>query len=95
MELEGVIFTAIQVELPNTNVYMISNEIGYIIGASINMSLNHDFTGYHYVIAANVMYANMMDDLLNQPITNVTEIANQLYGWKNGMLGKEALLLIA
>lgn len=94
IEIEGIIFTAIQIELPNTNIFMISNEIGYIIGSALNINLDQ-VNKSNRIIAANVLYANKIDDLLYQPLMAVTEFSNQFYGWEKGMLGKEALLLIA
>ena len=94
IEIEGVIFTAIQIELPNTNIFMISNEIGYIIGSTLKLNLEH-ISRSHDIIAANVLYANEIEDLLYQPLMTVTKFSSQFYGWEKGMLGKEALLLIA
>ncbi|HLR40492.1 MAG TPA: DUF1805 domain-containing protein, partial [Virgibacillus sp.] len=35
LEVDGMFFTAIRVELPKTNLLVISNEIGYIMCAAL------------------------------------------------------------
>lgn len=95
IELDGIIFTAIRVELPKTNLLIVSNEIGYIMCAALDVSILDEKLKDRHVIAARAVGVRTIDDLLHAPLEQVTEAAQGQFGWQAGMTGKEALLKIA
>lgn len=95
IHLEGVVFTAVRVELPKTNLLVISNDIGYIMCAALDVTVFDEKLPHREVIAARAMGVRTIDDLLHAPLEKVTNAAAEKYNWHNGMTGKEALLSIA
>lgn len=97
LELDGMMFTAIRVELPKTNLLSISNETGYIMCAALDVDVfdANEKLREREVIAARAMGVRTIDDLLNAPLQKVTDAARKQYGWEEGMIGKEALLKIS
>lgn len=95
INLDGIVFTAVRVELPKTNLLMISNEIGYIMCAALDVTVFNEKLASREVIAARAMGVRTIDDLLHAPLEKVTDAAANKYGWQKGMTGKEALLQIA
>lgn len=95
LDIGGNAFTAIRVELPKTNLLIISNEIGYIMCAALDVSILNEKLKDRNVIAGRGVGVRTIDDLLSSPLESVTEAASTLYGWKVGMIGKDALLKIA
>lgn len=95
IDIDGVIFTAIRVELPKTNLLVISNEIGYIMCAALDVEILNEKLKDRQVIAGRGMGVRTIDDLLHAPLERVTDAAKEKYGWEVGMIGKEALLKIA
>ena len=95
IHLDGVVFTAVRVELPKTNLLMISNEVGYIMCAALDVSVFDEKLASREVIAARAMAVRTIDDLLHAPLEKVTKAASDKYGWQKGMTGKDALLSIA
>jgi uncharacterized protein YunC (DUF1805 family) len=94
LEVEGMHFTAIRVELPKTNLLMISNEVGYIMCAALDVDVLNEKLKDRNVIAGRAVGVRTIDDLLHAPLEKITE-ASKAYGWEEGMPGKEALLKIA
>ncbi|MGM8211980.1 YunC family protein [Virgibacillus sp. W0430] len=94
IEIEGMYFTAVRVELPKTNLISISNEVGYIMCAALDVDVLNDALKDRKVVAGRAKGVRSVEDLLNAPLEKVTETAEQ-YGWKVGMSGKEALLKIS
>ncbi|GAB3806186.1 YunC family protein [Virgibacillus kimchii] len=94
LEVEGMHFTAIRVELPKTNLLMISNEKGYIMCAALDVDVLNEKLKDRNVIAGRASGVRTIDELLYAPLEKVTE-ASRTYGWREGMSGKEALLKIS
>ncbi len=96
IEIEGMQFTAVSVELPKTNLLTISNEVGYIMCAALDVSIFNEIPALkeRNVIAGRAMGVRTIDQLLNAPLKNITD-ASKEYGWKEGMTGREALLKIS
>lgn len=94
VEIEGMMFTAVRVELPKTNLLIVSNEAGYIMCAALDVQLINDKLKDRHVIAGRAVGVRTIDDLLNAPLESITDAANEV-GWEQGMTGKEALLKIA
>ncbi|WP_042222670.1 YunC family protein [Oceanobacillus manasiensis] len=94
LEVEGMHFTAIRVELPKTNLLMISNEVGYIMCAALDVNVLNEKLKDRNVIAGRAVGVRTIDDLLHAPLEKITD-ASRSYGWEEGMIGKEALLKIS
>lgn len=90
LEIDGMFFTAITVELPKTNLLMISNEIGYIMCGALDVDLLNEKLADRNVIAARAVGVRTIDDLLHAPLEKVTD-ASIAFGWEVGMIGKDAL----
>ncbi|MFC2947169.1 YunC family protein [Virgibacillus sediminis] len=96
LEVDGMIFTAIRVELPKTNLLMISNDIGYIMCAALDVDIfnENEKLRKRNVIAGRAVGVRTIEELLHAPLEKVTD-ASKEYGWEPGMTGKEALLNIS
>lgn len=90
LEIDGMFFTAITVELPKTNLLMISSDIGYIMCGALDVDLLNEKLADRNVIAGRAVGVKTIDDLLHAPLQKVTD-ASRSYGWEVGMIGKEAL----
>ncbi len=90
--LEGSAFTATRVALPKTNLLIVSNEIGYIMCAALDVDIFNDLLADRKVIAARAKGVRSIDDLLDAPLEKVTKASTEAYGWEEGMIGREALL---
>lgn len=94
LDVDGIMFTAIRVELPKTNLLMITNEIGYIMCGALDVDLLSEELKDRKIIAARAVGVRTIDDLLSAPLEKITE-ASKEYGWEVGMVGKEALKRIS
>lgn len=90
IEIEGKFFTAVRVELPKTNLLMISNEVGYIMCGALDVDLLNELLSDRKVIAGRAIGVRTIDDLLDAPLEKITN-ASKAYGWEAGMTGKDAL----
>ncbi|MFD1446198.1 YunC family protein [Oceanobacillus profundus] len=96
LEVDGMIFMAVRVELPKTNLLTISNDIGYIMCAALDVDIFNEVPKLmeRNVIAGRAMGVRTIDELLKAPLQKITD-ASKAYGWEVGMTGKEALLRIS
>lgn len=93
IEIDGIHFTGIQVELPKTNLLMISNEIGYIMCAALDVNLLNEYLSDRKIVAGRAKGVRTVEQLLDAPLEKITD-ASRTYGWEVGMTGREALLKI-
>lgn len=94
LEVEGMFFTAICVELPKTNLLMISNEVGYIMCGALDVDVLNTILKDRQVIAGRATGVKTIDELLSSPLEKVTD-ASKAYGWEVGMIGRDALARIS
>ncbi|MGM8365206.1 YunC family protein [Virgibacillus sp. W0181] len=94
LEIEGMHFTAIRVELPKTNLLSISNDVGYIMCAALDVDILNSALKDRQVVAGRAKGVRTIEDLLEAPLEKVTDTSKE-YGWEVGMTGREALLRIA
>lgn len=94
LEVEGLFFTAITVELPKTNLLVITNELGYIMCGALDVDLLNNKLKDRHVIAGRAVGVKTIDELLHAPLEKVTD-TSQAYGWESGIIGREALLKIS
>lgn len=96
IEIDGMHFTAVSVELPKTTLLMISNEIGYIMCAALDVTIFNEIPklAERNVIAGRAMGVRTIEQLLEAPLEKITD-ASKKYGWEEGMIGRDALLKIS
>ncbi|GGN48422.1 MULTISPECIES: YunC family protein [Oceanobacillus] len=96
IEIEGMQFTAVSVELPKTTLLTVSNEVGYIMCAALDVDIFNEIPKLREreVIAGRAIGVRTIDQLLAAPLEKITD-ASKEYGWREGMTGREALLLIS
>jgi|SRR5699024_2478753 len=94
LDVDGIIFTGIQLELSSTTMFIVTNEKGYIMSAPFSVQFAHDQRNQRQPIAGIVTNVRSIDDLLTAPLEEITDSARQA-GWTIGMQGKDALLKIA
>ncbi|GAB3047865.1 YunC family protein [Virgibacillus ainsalahensis] len=96
LEVDGMFFTAVRVELPKTNLLTISNDVGYIMCAALDVDIFNEIPKLkeRNVIAARAMGVRTIDELLHAPLEKITD-ASKAYGWEVGMTGKDALMKIS
>jgi len=94
LEIEGNEFTATTVELPKTTLLVVSNDVGYIMCAALDVDIFNEVEKLkaRNVIAGRALGVRTIDQLLNAPLQKVTDASREMYGWEVGMIGKEALL---
>jgi len=97
LEVEGVVFTAVSVELPKTNLLTISNDVGYIMCAALDVDFfdENPKLKERKVIAGRAEGVRTIDELLNAPLAKITDASREEFGWEIGMTGKDALLKIS
>ncbi|MBM7570974.1 YunC family protein [Aquibacillus albus] len=92
--IENHPFTAIRVEIPKTNLLIISNEVGYIMCGALDVDLLSDKLADRKIVAARATGVKTIEQLLEAPLDKVTTEAKNR-GWSEGMNAREALLKIA
>ncbi|WP_027964339.1 YunC family protein [Halalkalibacillus halophilus] len=85
-------FTYIEVELPQTTLLIISNDLGYIMCGALDVDLLNNKLAHRKIIAGRAVGVRSRDELIYAPLQMVTEYAAKEYGWYEGMIGKHALL---
>src|SRR5690625_3298902 len=91
IEEEGKEYTAVRVELPKTNLLMVSNDFEYIMCAALDIDLLSNMLAVRKVIDGSAFVVRSIYDLLHAPLEKITD-ASKEYGWEIGMTGKDALL---
>ncbi|WP_078594573.1 YunC family protein [Evansella clarkii] len=92
--IEGKPFTAVSVQLPKTNLLMVSNETGYIMCGALDVNLLNEKLQGRKIIAGRATGVRSIEDLLAAPLELVTVEAEKK-GIFQGMTGKDALLKMA
>lgn len=92
--IEGKPFTAVSVQLPKTNLLMVSNETGYIMCGALDVKLLNEKLQDRKIIAGRATGVRSIEDLLAAPLELVTVEAEKK-GIFQGMTGKDALLKMA
>lgn len=84
-------FLSISVELPKTNLLIITNEIGYIMCGALDVALLNEKLKDRKVIAGRAVGVKTIEELLEAPLESVTYEAENL-GITKGTIGRDALL---
>ncbi|MFD2444507.1 YunC family protein [Bacillus sp. CGMCC 1.16607] len=89
--IDGNTFLSISVQLPKTNLLVVSNDKGYIMCGALDIGLLNEKLKDRKVIAGRAIGVKTIDQLLNAPLESITFEAENL-GIHKGMIGREALL---
>ncbi|MCP8617742.1 YunC family protein [Salirhabdus salicampi] len=90
--IEDKPFTAVHVQLPKTNLLVISNDIGYVMCGALDIDLLNEKLADRGIVAGRAIGVRTMEDLLEASLEKVTITAKEKYGWIEGMSCREALL---
>lgn len=91
IEIEGHTFLTISVELPKTNLLVVTSDKGYIMCGALDVALLNEKLKDRKVIAGRAVGVKTIDQLLDAPLESITYEAEEL-GISKGMIGREALL---
>ena len=91
INIEGHTFLTISVELPKTNLLVVSNDKGYIMCGALDVALLNEKLKDRKVLAGRAVGVKTIEQLLNAPLESITFEAEER-GITKGMIGKEALL---
>jgi len=91
INIEGHTFLSISVELPKTNLLVVTNDKGYIMCGALDVALLNEKLKDRKVIAGRAVGVKTITELLDAPLESITYEAEEL-GIHHGMIGREALL---
>jgi uncharacterized protein YunC (DUF1805 family) len=85
--------TAICVQLPKTNLVIVTTDIGYIMCGALDVQLLNDRLADRGIVAGRAVGVRTIDQLLEAPLESVTSHA-QTIGIQPGMKGRDAIRLM-
>lgn len=91
INIEGYTFLSISVELPKTNLLVVTNDKGYIMCGALDVALLNEKLKDRKVVAGRAVGVKTISQLLDAPLESITYEAEEL-GITQGMVGREALL---
>ncbi|WP_435874168.1 YunC family protein [Rossellomorea vietnamensis] len=91
VEIEGHTFLAVSVQLPKTNLLVVTSDKGYIMCGALDVGLLNEKLKDRKIIAGRAVGVKTIQQLIDAPLESVTDEAEQL-GITSGMPGREALL---
>ncbi|WP_080844216.1 YunC family protein [Cytobacillus gottheilii] len=91
IEIGGHTFLSVSVELPKTNLLVVTNDKGYIMCGALDVALLNEKLKDRKVIAGRAVGVKTIEQLIDAPLESVTYEAENL-GIKKGMTGRDALL---
>ena len=91
IEIDGHTFLSISVQLPKTNLLVVTTDKGYIMCGALDIGLLNERLKDRRILAGRAVGVKTIDELLNAPLESVTYEAETL-GIQKGMIGKAALL---
>lgn len=94
IKIGDVTFQAVHVKLPKTDLLAVTNDLGYIMCGALDVNLLNERLGDRNIVAGRAVGVRSIEDLLHAPLQKITE-ASKKFGWKEGMKGRDALLLIS
>ena len=97
INIEGYDFLTYEVELHKTTLFIVSYEkVGYIMCAALDIDFfnNSEKLRARKIIAGRAEGVRSIEQLLEAPLAKVTVACDRL-GIKPGMIGKDALVLMA
>jgi uncharacterized protein YunC (DUF1805 family) len=91
VEIDGHTFLAVSVQLPKTNLLVVTSEKGYIMCGALDVGLLNAKLKDRKIIAGRAVGVKTIEQLIDAPLELVTHEAEQL-GITPGMSGRDALL---
>lgn len=91
INIEGHTFLSISVELPKTNLLVVTNDKGYIMCGALDVALLNEKLKDRKVVAGRAVGVKTISQLLDAPLESITYEAEEL-GITQGMIGRDALL---
>ncbi|UOE54896.1 DUF1805 domain-containing protein [Bacillus sp. CMF12] len=91
IDIDGHNFLSVSVQLPKTNLLVVTNDKGYIMCGALDVALLNEKLKDRKVIAGRAVGVKTIEQLLNAPLESVTYQAEEL-GIVKGTIGREALL---
>lgn len=93
LDVDGLFFIGIELELPEATFFVVANEVGFIVSATFALQLYSE-AKQGKEVAATIGAVQSIDEFLQAPLKEVTKRA-RMHGWEAGMQCKDALLKIA
>lgn len=96
VEIKGVKFYGMEVYLPKTTLLIVGNEQGYFMCGALDVDLfdSKESLKARHVVCGRALGVKTIEELINQKLDKITLAAKE-YGIFEGMLVKDALLLIS
>jgi uncharacterized protein YunC (DUF1805 family) len=91
IEISGHTFLSVSVQLPKTNLVMVTSDKGYIMCGALDVALLNEKLKDRKIIAGRAVGVKTIEQLLEAPLESVT-IEAEKWGIHKGMLGKDAML---
>ncbi|WP_163098901.1 YunC family protein [Peribacillus alkalitolerans] len=91
IEIGGRTFLGISVQIPKTNLLVVTSDKGYIMCGALDIGLLNAKLKDRKIIAGRAVGVKTLDQLLEAPLESVTFEAESL-GIHVGMKGRDALL---
>ncbi|CAM3473886.1 DUF1805 domain-containing protein [Aeromicrobium ponti] len=91
IDIDGHTFLSISVQLPKTNLLVVTSVKGYIMCGALDVGLLNEKLKDRKIIAGRAVGVKTIEQLLNAPLESVTYEAEEL-GIHKGTIGREALL---
>ncbi|MCS0673210.1 YunC family protein [Cytobacillus firmus] len=91
IDIDGHTFLSVSVQLPKTNLLVVTNDKGYIMCGALDVALLNEKLKDRKVIAGRAVGVKTIEQLLNAPLESVTFEAEEL-GIVKGTIGRDALL---
>ena len=91
INIDGHTFLSISVELPKTNLLVVTNDKGYIMCGALDVALLNEKLKDRKVVAGRAVGVKTISQLLDAPLESITYEAEEL-GITQGMIGRNALL---
>jgi uncharacterized protein YunC (DUF1805 family) len=91
VEINGHTFLAVSVQLPKTNLLVVTSDKGYIMCGALDVGLLNAKLKDRKIIAGRAVGVKTIEQLIEAPLESVTHEAEQR-GITPGMTGRDALL---
>jgi len=91
VEVDGYTFISTEVNLPKTNLLVISTSTGYVMCGALDVLLLREKLASRHILAARAVGVRTMQELLDGEVEDCTQYAESI-GISKGMSIREALI---
>ncbi|KEO81271.1 YunC family protein [Tumebacillus flagellatus] len=88
--MEGKVALGISVQLPKTNLVVVTTDIGYIMCGALDVGLLNEKLASRGIIAGRAVGVKTLEELLDAPLESVTHKAAEM-GITVGTIGRDAI----